>query len=474
MMNRLGLIVVGVSVAIVLLQLPSISQEHRELAATLRRDSGGWTADERPLELVKGMRKKLSWCDFAVENASLSSADFLKRYRHRRPVLVKGGVKRLDEWRKDAMIDRLGSTQYGATSDVVRSGGGQLNHVTMSGLISRVENHSAPDDVFAFDTEALKNVSIEVPNFAKRAFRDKRYIYWPILSVGPSRSGLSSHTHGDTWLAVAHGAKRWLVAAPGSTLVSSQAMGKLHPLAPSRFLFSLADKEIDHVEGCLQRAGDVVYVPAGWKHATLNVGETVGFGEQQVHLALDRYHQSVEALEDSPRDVEALHGAGVAAAHIGIESRDESKLREAADFLRRAVAERPLQPDISILLGEVLASLGDMRSALLAVDSCHQLYESYRTERSSDLLGSPNDVALAAVYLKFGRFFLSIDQWKRALGPLTTALELREDYAMALKDRAVAFEHLGRIKSARRDIEAAIQLDPTDHSLTAAYQNLFK
>lgn len=32
--------------------------------------------------------------------------------------------------------------------------------------------------------------------------------------------------------------------------------------------------------GCLQSVGEVVYMPPGWVHATMNVGETVGVGVQ--------------------------------------------------------------------------------------------------------------------------------------------------------------------------------------------------
>jgi quercetin dioxygenase-like cupin family protein len=31
---------------------------------------------------------------------------------------------------------------------------------------------------------------------------------------------------------------------------------------------------------CVQRAGEVIYLPAGWKHLTVNVGEAIGVGSQ--------------------------------------------------------------------------------------------------------------------------------------------------------------------------------------------------
>lgn len=371
------------------------------------------------------------------------------------------------EWSKESLIGALAnvSTQYGAGSDVIYAGGGSTNHATMAALVERVERAAtSPDDVFAFDTKALQASGFHVPTpaFASGAFSSDGYAggyQWPILSVGPSRGGLPMHAHGETWLGVAHGAKRWLVAAPGSGF-DPEFVRLLHPLASSRVIFDAFDHAPQgSMSSCLQRAGDVVYLPAGWKHATLNVGETLAIGEQRAYAARERYQQSISALVSSPRDVEALHGAGIAAAHAGFETQNPAHLHEAAGFLRRAVSERPLQPEVTIILGEVLAALGDIPAAVRVIEDCRRAYTDRAQPR---LVGHPSDIALAAVHLKFARFFLGVGLWSHALEPLEVALHLRPDYAMALKDRAVAFENLHRLDLALRDLIRAHSLDPAD------------
>ena len=37
-----------------------------------------------------------------------------------------------------------------------------------------------------------------------------------MLSLGASRTGLPFHIHGETWLALIHGRKRWFVYPPGA------------------------------------------------------------------------------------------------------------------------------------------------------------------------------------------------------------------------------------------------------------------
>ena len=42
-------------------------------------------------------------------------------------------------------------------------------------------------------------------------------ITWHMLSLGASRTGLPFHIHGETWLALIHGRKRWFVYPPGAS-----------------------------------------------------------------------------------------------------------------------------------------------------------------------------------------------------------------------------------------------------------------
>eukprot|EP01049_Picozoa_sp_SAG25_P023577 SAG25_NODE_10122_length_345_cov_0.841463_1_plen_114_part_11 len=104
---------------------------------------------------------------------------------------------------------------------------------------------------------------------------------WNLLSVGSDGQGLGFHTHSDSWLGLAAGMKRWLLFAPGTF--------------PTAFPSRLLDVELLLRRGwsrqpngtespppmeCFQRAGEILYLPAGWTHATQNVGEAVGVGGQ--------------------------------------------------------------------------------------------------------------------------------------------------------------------------------------------------
>jgi len=147
---------------------------------------------------------------------------------------------------------------------------------------------------------------------------------YSMLSLGASRSGLPWHVHGETWLGLVFGAKRWLLYGPSSesplgirqrTTFRTPLMGayawlqEVYPQVLAEVLLQDASEE-DAAGGvaaealgagvggskaaerlrvgssgsvpmeCVQRAGEVIYLPAGWKHLTVNVGEAIGVGSQ--------------------------------------------------------------------------------------------------------------------------------------------------------------------------------------------------
>ena len=93
--------------------------------------------------------------------------------------------------------------------------------------------------------------------------------------------------------------------APGAAIDEE---GAVHPLASIRAWAAILPG------GCLQAPGDVLYVPRGWTHATLNVGEALAVGAQAQWPAADRLRRARAVLARAPDDVRALHSAGVAAA----------------------------------------------------------------------------------------------------------------------------------------------------------------
>lgn len=167
-----------------------------------------------------------------------------------------------------------------------------------------------------------------------------------VLSLGRSRTGLPFHSHGESWLSLLRGHKLWLLIPPG-------------PLPPPNgdtdgvwrhtdaFTLSLHDwlhtklrRRSSGIESnsrapmvCIQNEGDLMYVPAAWNHATINIGETLALAVQinRLRERVESFSQSSTNMASIPTEVQAaeLHvSSGSRQAMLAkIEAADPSSLR---------------------------------------------------------------------------------------------------------------------------------------------------
>lgn len=99
----------------------------------------------------------------------------------------------------------------------------------------------------------------------------------PYLFLGGAGSGLGFHVHGHAWNAVVFGRKLWLVYPPGWR----HAALKLEQTALDgeswlREIYPKVANTSAAPFGCVTEAGDLLYVPPDWLHATVNLEPTIG------------------------------------------------------------------------------------------------------------------------------------------------------------------------------------------------------
>jgi hypothetical protein len=105
--------------------------------------------------------------------------------------------------------------------------------------------------------------------------------------------GLPFHSHGESWLAVLYGRKTWHMYSPG-TFIPLDLQQKWNPLLsvsqwieinyhiPVNASYAAINNSETHnvvsasvypsqMEGT-QHSGDILYVPSGWSHMTMNQG----------------------------------------------------------------------------------------------------------------------------------------------------------------------------------------------------------
>lgn len=259
----------------------------------------GWGADREEGRLWDPVR-----CDIErVDSSTLTPRDFTRTFRGRRPVLLTGpvlqGWRALSTWSKPYLLEKFGNRtiKAGMGSDIVNSGGGQgVASTTLADFINGL-NSTSPDR-FTFDVDFGTSLPELTADFRTPDYflsfngqlSRQRQQSWHMLSIGASRRGLPFHVHGETWIGLVVGHKRWFLFPPGRGLSTMTEVGH-HPLMSVWHWF---ERVLPRLRGeerplqCSQSAGEVVYLPPGWKHLTLNVGETVGVGGQAVYGADQR------------------------------------------------------------------------------------------------------------------------------------------------------------------------------------------
>jgi tetratricopeptide (TPR) repeat protein len=314
--------------------------------------SSGWPAADVDLAAAAADMGLLEprRCDFAsVDGAALSAEDFARDHLRKAPVVFRGLMDSWPAtqggWEREALLARHGdaTVTHAQASDVAQfgpkeGGGKSITSTLRDWVTSAMDSTDGSHAPLAFDRSA-SNVAYRLQqqgDFTAPKALAPGGMKQLLLSIGPPRAGLPLHTHGDSWLALAHGAKLWMVFPPEWGAATDAAAYDLLALRPVAAI--LAEKLLSTLPEdrrplmCVQQAGEVVYLPALWWHATANLDGAVGVGAQN---DVDDFTPVNDAgLEDliaeQPQSGRALYQA---AAHFlrpprGVDSDDSEAAAE--------------------------------------------------------------------------------------------------------------------------------------------------
>eukprot|EP01051_Picozoa_sp_SAG22_P002434 SAG22_NODE_108_length_19750_cov_3.848201_3_plen_695_part_00 len=96
--------------------------------------------------------------------------------------------------------------------------------------------------------------------------------------LGAAGSGAHMHTHQDAWNALVYGRKRWFVVPPSRATYSRKHIRRW--LVEDYPHFSESEKPLE----CVQRGGEVLYMPGLWGHGVLNLVDSVGAAVEFRHV----------------------------------------------------------------------------------------------------------------------------------------------------------------------------------------------
>ncbi len=334
-------------------------------------DNGGWT---RPIEPDPAGRSRAPpACEWdEVEATELSVLDFLGKYEAKeRPVMIRNGARSWaahEKWTKAAVLHQLRNVQFAGhqagLADVLTEQAGPRTTpaLTPDPLHPTFEEHTySKHGLYHF--RALDKATGHVPQTTFSPLRDletpKYFRHWTVgknhsvggatfFSVGSEGSGLTFHSHTEAWCGLVWGTKHWLLVVPpwlrtsseGDTSAASGGNGYQDPGENiAEMLERVGDtaherqRFVDGLKGlpnkpleCLQHKGDLLYIPAGFMHMVVNIGETVGISVTNLETNGDDMYSSSSGLpnyrgvaigDGGPSSHDMLEGVGSLNVRIG-------------------------------------------------------------------------------------------------------------------------------------------------------------
>jgi hypothetical protein len=289
-------------------------------------DGGGWNQHVSELPLPPAPTQDSGSAIDSVHASHIDAERFASDYFGRRPLVIRGGIRpgsdwplAFRKWRRDAMLQEFGGREIlvrtrasscltdntaciaddGRATMQLRQYIEQLHTFAAEARAGRTvpythDRHFAkqalPEIREHFVTPRLLCASTDLPceplppsSSPAHAHHNagaaaSNYTEDTLYFIGAPGSGVGFHRHGHAWNVVVFGRKRWLLYPPSflsHSTVSLQnssldGVGWLREYYATVVGTPLAPLE------CTIGPGDILYIPAHWNHATINVQTTIG------------------------------------------------------------------------------------------------------------------------------------------------------------------------------------------------------
>ncbi|XP_033745001.1 uncharacterized protein LOC117330673 isoform X2 [Pecten maximus] len=218
----------------------------------------------------------------------LTSEQFEKVYRYKKPLIVTfpNGAKdwtQPDRWSVKNLKREYGkwSVLYGNSLEIVRRGGNGHMQTSFTEYVDRLmkDRDAMGDPFYIFDRSFYNDSTLPKTLKPPKYFEIKDGIDDSIFFMGASSSGVSFHKHADAWNGVIFGRKRWFLYD-----IHQTPPGGVYPGFTQGEWYKKLYPHLDDAhkpQECIQEAGEILYLPEGTYHGTINLGDTVAVGIQK-------------------------------------------------------------------------------------------------------------------------------------------------------------------------------------------------
>lgn len=248
---------------------------------------GGWSSAMLPDEF----RGDSTRCDILeVWSGQPTPVDFFVHYiALGKPVIFRRALQTEDQnemsirrhFQKDTFLKKYGNEIIPVSAiPYASSFGVKSNVMTLADVANRndlLTGDDANPPLYAFNTAMPKwrqrlEEDVGLPSLLEGGglINDVEMQFY----LGQAGTGAPMHFHGHAVNSLAYGEKKWFLQPP-----SSASYSKTPSLEFAKYLQSHPHKASSLMQ-CTQKAGDVIYVPTLWGHATLNTMQSIGVAHE--------------------------------------------------------------------------------------------------------------------------------------------------------------------------------------------------
>lgn len=276
--------------------LPNIIPYTRQPSATSDSSSGvktigGWRLASESTQKKYGS----SICTIERRSAEyLTHEEFEKEFRFKKPLIVSfqngaSGWTQPKKWSVQSLKREYGewSIYSGNSLEIVRKGGNGDTESSFTQFVDKLirSKDDLGEPFYVFDRMFYNDSSLPSTLKPPKYFEIQDGRDDSIFFLGASSSGVSFHKHADAWNGVIYGEKRWFLypvnhTPPGGVYPGFSQIewfDKVYPFLP----------ESEKPQECVQKAGEILYLPEGTYHGTINLGDTVAIGIQRKEASIE-------------------------------------------------------------------------------------------------------------------------------------------------------------------------------------------
>ena len=206
----------------------------------------------------------------------------------------------------------------GSSVSIVSHDGVSGANISIAEFVATHMTEESTADSYVFDRDHFFGshapellAKLVVPRYLSTAISaDAVHTY---LTMGPAGSGVQMHMHGAGWNLQLHGSKQWFLSDPHTEppFMVHRGNDEMLPLPMVAYVNEVLPglPEKDRPQTCVCIEGDVIYIPDGWFHGTLNLGASVSAASQLKTPSTAEVRASYELFSTAHRIFDILGNA---------------------------------------------------------------------------------------------------------------------------------------------------------------------